>query len=352
VTRVGKNLRPYVDKARDSALLAVEVYNKPAIAFKSAAYVALMAIAWTSLLHAIFLRKHQRPYYKAGNGRYVKVDGDYKHWELKECVQRFWFNDVNNPVRKNLEFFIPLRNKIEHRHIPELDAAIFGECQALLLNFDALLGGEFGEKRRLRECLTFSLQLFPSGESLAAAVKANKNFKDIKRFVDDFRGAISADVQNSGQFSFKAFLIQVANHQSQDALAIQFVQYDKLSDEQKAEVSRLPALIKLKSVGVVNADLIRAGDVVKAVQGQLGNPKVDRHGKQVAKFNLDTHARCWRRFNIRPPGQAEKPEFTDQRYCSYDKAHGDYLYTPAWVEFLVEKMKVEDEYNALYVVQP
>lgn len=84
MTRVGKNLRPYLNKARDSALLAVEVYNKPAISFKSVAYVALMVIAWTSLLHAIFLRKHQRPYHKAANGRYIKVDGDYKHWELKE----------------------------------------------------------------------------------------------------------------------------------------------------------------------------------------------------------------------------------------------------------------------------
>jgi hypothetical protein len=330
--------------------LAVEVYNKPAVSFKSAAYVALMVIAWRSLLHAIFLRKHQRPYYKAANGRYLKVDGDYKHWELKECVQRFWGNDANNPIRKNLEFFIPLRNKIEHRHIPELDSAIFGECQALLLNFDALLAAEFGEKRRLRECLTFSLQPFPSGESFAAAVKANKHFKDIKRFIDDFRGTISADVQNSGQFSFKAFLIQIANHRSQDALAIQFVQYDKLSDDQKTEVNRLPALIKLKSVGVVNVDLVRAGDVVKAVQGRLGNPKVERNGKQVAKFNFDTHVRCWRRFNVRPPGDAEEPEFTDQRYCSYDKAHDDYLYTPAWVDFSVEKMKVEDEYNALYSV--
>lgn len=348
MNRIGKNLRPYLDKARDSALLAVEIYNKPAIAFKSAGYIAMMIIAWTSLLHVIFLRKHRRPYYKGANGRYIKVDGDLKHWELKECVQRFWSNDAQNPVRKNLEFFIPLRNKIEHRYIPELDASIFGECQALLLNFDALLGAEFGEKRRLRESLTFSLQLFPSGESFAAAVKANRSFKDIKRFIDDYRGAISAEVQNSGQFSFKAFLIQVANHQSQEALAIQFIQYDKLSDDQKAEVSRLPALIKLKSVGVINAELMKAGDVVKAVQGRLGNPKVDRNGKQVAKFNLDTHVRCWRRYNVRPSGDAEKPEFTDQRFCSYDRAHRDYLYTPAWVDFLAAKMSDDNEYYALY----
>lgn len=40
--RVGKNLRPYLTKAHDSALLAVEVYNKPAVAFRSAGFIALM----------------------------------------------------------------------------------------------------------------------------------------------------------------------------------------------------------------------------------------------------------------------------------------------------------------------
>lgn len=43
-----------LDKALDSALLAVETYNKPAVKFKSGGYIVLMCIAWTSLLHGIF----------------------------------------------------------------------------------------------------------------------------------------------------------------------------------------------------------------------------------------------------------------------------------------------------------
>ena len=34
------------------------------------------------------------------------------------------------PARKNLEFLLGLRNKIEHRHLPELDSGLYGECQA------------------------------------------------------------------------------------------------------------------------------------------------------------------------------------------------------------------------------
>lgn len=68
--RIGKNQRPYFQKAKDSALLAVEVYNKPAVKFKSEGYIALMVMAWTALMHAIFLRKGKSPYYKGANGQW------------------------------------------------------------------------------------------------------------------------------------------------------------------------------------------------------------------------------------------------------------------------------------------
>ncbi len=346
--RVGKNLKPYLTKAHDSALLAVEVYNKPAIAFRSAGYITLMVIAWTSLFHAIFLRRGVRPYYREDNGHFKMIDGDYQHWELQTCADHFWGDDTANAIRKNLEFFIPLRNKIEHSHLPQLDADIFGECQALLLNFDSLIGAEFGDRHRLREALSFSLQLFPAGESFAAAVKNDKKLRNIKKFIDSYRSSITTEAVNSGQFAFRAFLIQVANHQSQDTLAVQFVQYDKLSEDQKEQVSNIPALIKLKQVGVVNLDLLKAGVVVAKVQRALGNPMVQRGKKKCAKFTQDTHTRCWRRYNVRPPSNSEKPEHTDERYCRYDKAHGDYLYTKDWVDFLVDKIKDLKEYSALY----
>lgn len=101
--RIGKNVGPYFHKAKDSALLAVEVYNKPAVKFKSEGYIALMVMAWTALLHAVFLRRGKNPYQKA-NGRYIKVDGDFKHWELGECAKQFWGGDTANPVRSAQEF--------------------------------------------------------------------------------------------------------------------------------------------------------------------------------------------------------------------------------------------------------
>lgn len=346
--RIGKNQRPYFQKAKDSALLAVEVYNKPAVKFKSEGYIALMVMAWTALMHAIFLRKGKSPYYKGANGRFTKVDGDFKHWELAECAKQFWGADTANPIRKNLEFFIPLRNKIEHRHVPQLDGAIFGECQALLLNFDTLLGQQFGQKHQLRESLSFSLQLFPSGESFAQAVKGNKSLTDLKKFIEDYRATLSADVLGSGQYAFKAFLIQVANHDSAEALPIQFVQFDKLTADQKAEFEKFAVMVKWKAANIVNTGLLKPGAVVKAVQKALGDPKVQRPAGPIDKFTQDTHQRCWKRYGVRPSGGAKAPAATQDKYCVYDEPHKDYLYTPAWVEYLIDKMKIDGEYESLY----
>lgn len=59
-----RQVRMSLEKARDSALLAVEVYNKPAVKFKSGGYICLMAIAWTALFHAVFFRKKIKPFRK------------------------------------------------------------------------------------------------------------------------------------------------------------------------------------------------------------------------------------------------------------------------------------------------
>jgi len=344
-----KTVRDALTKARDSALLAVEVYNKPAVTFKSAAYVTLMVIAWTALLHAVFFRKKIKPYYrKKPGGRYERRDGDYRHWELGECLNQHYGSDTGNPVRKNLEFFIPLRNKIEHRSLPELDSTIFGECQAMLLNFDEFIEREFGPKWCIRQFLSFALQMYPTSENLAQAVKRNRAAQMAAQFVEQYRSSLDPGVFASGKYAFKAFLIQVANHPSQDALAIQFKNYDKLSEQEKAEVDKVTAIVKYKNVPVANLDTIRAGEVCKRVQKALGDPKLMRGQKQVDKYGLNWHSRCWKHFKIRPPGNSDNPEKTDTQFCIYDKRHNDYGYTEAWVNLLIEKSRDNSLYEILY----
>lgn len=348
---VPKKVRMSLEKALDSALSAVEMYNKPAVKFKSGGYIVLMCIAWTSLFHAIFIRKNIKPIYKEKDrNRYKKVDGELQYWELKTCVNKYFGAETNNPIRKNLEFFIPLRNKLEHKFMPELDPNIFAECQSLLMNFDKIVEKEFGSKFCLRESLSFALQLFPSSRTLSMAVKESPEHRKIADWIESYRSSISTEILNSGDYSFKAFLIQVANHNSKEALPIQFYAYDKLSDEEKKRVNRVAALVKEKIVlhNVTNADLLNPSQVVELVQKALGNPKKRVGKKDVDKFNTDTHTRCWKKYGIRPKKEDVNPEKTDGKYCIYDSRNENYGYTKEWVDFLVEKMKDDDEYNSLY----
>lgn len=342
------NVKVSLEKARDASLLAVEIYNKPAVRFKSGGFISLMIIAWTALFHAVFFKRKIKPFCKGSNGRFLKSGDDYKYWDLEECLKEYFLSQTENPVRKNLEFFIPLRNRIEHKSLPEIDSDIFGECQAMLLNFDEFIENEFGSKYCIRESLSFSLQLFPSRESLSTAVSKNPLTKPIVNFIHSYRSTISTEVFESNRYSFKAFLIQVANHQNRNALPVQFVNYDKLDENQKSELGKFVAMVKFREVEVLNVDKLKTGAVVEMVQKALGNPKISRANKEVDKFNFDTHTRCWRKYKVRPPSKSKTPHLTDNKYCFYDKLHNDYSYTQVWVQFLIEKMKDENEYDSLY----
>lgn len=239
---------------------------------------------------------------------------------------------------------------IEHKSIPEIDSDIFAECQSLLINYDKIVSVEFGEKYRLKESLSFALQLFPSTKSLNSAIIADGANKPIVDFIKAYRSSISTDILQSGEYSFKAFLIQVANHPSKSTLPVQFVAYDKLNDEQKNNVNRIAALVKNNyvEVPVSNKDLLKPGMVVKKVQRGLGNLKVVRNGAEKDKFNMETHTRCWKKYEVRPTNGEQNPEITKPEFCVFDEANENYLYTENWVDMLIDEMSNDDEYNSLY----
>ena len=146
-------------------------------------------------------------------------------------------------MRKNLEFFIAVRNKIEHCTLAELDPEIYGECQAMLLNFEKTLCGQFGDRYAINGGLTYSLQFSPtsspgrriSGQSLKA-----KSFRSIKQFIESYRSSLSADIQGHLEYSFKVFLVpKVGNHAAKDAIAVEFVPTTHLNPKRCSSTNEL-----------------------------------------------------------------------------------------------------------------
>ena len=337
--RLSRDVRECLNKARESAILAVGTYNQPGTVFRSGGYIVLMVTAWTALFHGIFLRDKVKPFHvktrKDNYIRYEIIDGDYKAWELSECVRQF-YKGQDTPERKNLEFFIGLRNKIEHRNTPELDDSIFGECQALLFNFETLMEKEFGFSNALNDSLAVSLQfsrVTPEGKSRALRELQSRNYPSVKKYVEKFRSGLSSDIEQSMEYSFRVFLIpKTGNHANTSDVAMEFINVSALDDTAKGEIEQAITLLKTKETAVAHPGQMKPGQIAEKVNQQLG-----------FKFGTHEHTLCWKYFKIRPPSNAQDPKECDIRYCQYDVPHGDYIYTDEWVEKLVTELSNKEK---------
>lgn len=87
VLRQGK-AKNILENSINSALTAVETYNRPRVQFRIENYIILMIIAWTKLFHAYFQSEiGERYFYKEKNGRYKKIDGERRHGNLLSALR-------------------------------------------------------------------------------------------------------------------------------------------------------------------------------------------------------------------------------------------------------------------------
>lgn len=328
-------VRDNIEKCQQATIAAVEAYNRPGPRFRTAQFMVLIVIAWTALFHAIFYKRGEKPWFrkkgKRGKGvRYIKIDGDPKHWDLAECVKEY-YGATSPAQRRNLEFLIGLRNKIEHRHLPHLDATLYGECQASLMNLEALLVSEFGPRFALAEQLGIALQfsqIMPDARAKAIKSAIKAAAAPVTTYIESFRGGLSASILDSMSYSFSVYLVpRVANREKAADAAVTFVRVDEASPEELARLQKLNVLIRETRIPIANLDLHKPGDVVDRVAAELPY-----------EFNLHHHTCAWRHFKVRPAGNATKKDRTDQRYCIYDLAHGDYLFTDAWIAKLSDDL--------------
>lgn len=326
-----------VDKARESAILAIDIYNRPMTTFRTQGFTVMMVIAWTSLLHAIFEQNGiDYCYYKMNGTKKLKeiVDGDEKAWELNKCINEFM--ELSQAVKENIKLFILLRNKIEHRFAPAFDLDICGECQALLLNFEELLVSKFTRYYSLNATLSIPLQVLSTRESWQYEMSKKvqgRHYKELKNFIDTYRAGLSDDIFGNSQFCFRVYLIpKTGNHRSSSDTAIEFLKYDPVHPEQFQEIEKDIALIKEKRVQVANQGLLKPSDVCRRVQDKLEKP-----------FNITFHSKAWKYYDVRQSGYQADGCKTD--YCQFDEPHRDYVYTQAWVDFLSDKLSDEEEYE-------
>lgn len=330
--RKGKT-RSILESSIDSTLLAVEIYNKPRTAFKVENYITLMIMAWTKLFHAYFNNTiGDKYYYKIGR-RYKIVEGERKAWELGECIKKYKL--LNEPVRKNLEFFIRLRNKIVHRHIEKeiLGTQVFGECQALLYNYEKTLTDLFGEDYAINENLAFSLQfskIVTKEQREARKNLLSREAQEIIDYINKYRTALPNNVFNSQEYSIKLIQIPKVSNTNRNDLAVEFINWNDLTLDEQDSVQKLTAIIKDKTIKVEGANVgkLKPKDVQERVVEE-----------GIECFLVYHHVILWKLFRVRPVKNADNPFDTNTKYCHYDEVHQDYVFNENWVSFVVKLFK-------------
>lgn len=337
ILRKGKS-KAILEASLDAALLAVEVYNKPRTTFRSQAYITLMIMAWTRLLHAYFNNSIGDKYYykdKDKPNRYAVIDGDKKAWELTECIKQY--KKLSEPVKKNLEFFIKIRNKIEHRHIDpkEVDVSIFGECQSMLFNYENTLIQLFGSTYSINESLVYSLQfsqLRTTGQQKSGKSVLSKDTSEILSYIQKFKATLGDEVYASQEFSIKLLQIPKVSNNDRDTPAMEFVRWDTLNDADKKDAyEKITTIIKDKKIitEAANVKRLKPGQVVTKVNELV----------PATKIKISIHTALWRIFSIRPENNAEDPFETNTEFCIYDETHTDYVYEPVWIDFIVHLLQ-------------
>lgn len=323
-----------VVKARDSAILAIDIYNRPATSFRSQGFTVMMVIAWTSLLHSIFEKENRDYYYRDKDSNVINIDGDNKAWELSTCVDRCDF--LSSAVKGNVKLFILLRNKIEHRFAPAIDLDICGECQALLFNFEELITAHFGNYYSLNNTISIPLQVIKSrSEWQLDFVKLlqSEHYKKLKGFIESYRASLSDEIFSNSQYNFRVYLIpKTGNHRSSSDVAMEFIKYDPSQPDQFNELERGITLIKEKHVQVANQGHLKPARVCEIVEKNLAKA-----------FSISLHTKAWQYYKVREQGY--QADGCNPLYCQFDEPHRDYVYTQAWVDFLVAKLADSSEYD-------
>ena len=251
-----------------------------------------------------------------------------------------YFGDQHPPSRKNIEFFLGLRNKIEHRYHPELDPALYGECQAMLMNFEDLVLREFGSDMALLDQVGVALQysaLRPQQQAEALRRLQSATLDDVRDYIQTFRAGLAPEVLESSQYSLRVFLIpKLESNPNAADLSVEFVPYDPSSPTDMEALQSVTALIREKKVPVASKGLLKPKAVVERVTEVLP-----------FKFTMHTHTQCWKHYEVRPPKDSNNSENTKADFCIYDELAQDYGYTEAWVKYLCRKLAEPDEYQAV-----
>ncbi|WP_227698711.1 DUF3644 domain-containing protein [Sphingomonas hengshuiensis] len=302
-------------RAREAMILAVQVFNSPAMCFKTEVFTMLANVAWTYLLHEFFERKKVKIVNKNGMSLF-----------LSEMIER---HDcpLSKGMKDNLRALKVLRDDVEHKLLGRADKKWLGLFQACCLNFDKAMCDLFGKSLSLSHELSFALQF----TKLNLEQLTTLNRYEIPAHIDavDARLAEGMTEDQMADLEYQFRVVYTLDAVTKSRAHFQFVQPDSAEGKDIRNV-----LVQHKLADHLYPH--KAGAVVALIQQRTGQA-----------FSLRNHTQAWRKFDVRPRKGAAQPENTNREYCVYHTAHGDYTFSDQWVQLLQSEVNDPQKFEAL-----
>lgn len=334
--------RHTLNESRRQALVAVDFYNRPGDRRSLLDFVVHMHLAWQDLLHADFIRRGENIHYREKNGRYKRVRGVKITWDLGHCLRKEFAD--NDPTRVNIEFFIGLRNCIEHRYQESIVVGTAPEAHAFVLNYERELVARFGGELSLANELRFPVfvqSLTPEGTEEQRVLRRSMPV-DTASYITKFQATLEEEVKSDSRFAYRVLLLPMKGPKTEADVAYTFVrQEDCTPEELDAIVGGEGSVVvahKLRSVPLGDEKL--PSDAAAAVEEKIP-----------FAFRTNDFTRYRQRVGIGPIKGTPGPN-TEDKYAVYAKAVKAWVYTPALISKAATELDTRQKYVAVMDAEP
>ena len=116
-----------LEKAKEAFLLSIEIYNKPTIKYRVEGFTFFICNAWELMLKSYLIKRD-------GEESIFYKDNKYRSISLEVCIKTVFTNN-KDPLRKNLEAIVQLRNQSTHLVTEEYELIYVSIFQACVFNF-------------------------------------------------------------------------------------------------------------------------------------------------------------------------------------------------------------------------
>lgn len=328
-----------LDEARRQALIAIDFYNRPGDRRSLPDFIVHAHLAWQNLIHADRMQRGAEIHYRNADAKRTFVrtpDGSKKTWDLSRCLKEEFAE--RHPVRVNLEFFIGLRNHVEHRFQDAVLVVTAAEAHACIINFEHELTRRFGRRHSLDSELKFPVFIqsldparFDEQVRLRRALPAG-----VSSFITQFHAEIPDDVRSDERFSYRLLLLPMKGPKTEADMALNFVRQDNLTPDELADlVGRHGSVVfaeKYRDAVHLDGNLPKAA--AAHVQSRIG-----------LRFTVNDFTTVRKKWEIGPARSRDRQQLPNSDgYCAFAPAFGQFVYTSKLIDRMASELATETSF--------